>query len=167
MLFNLFRDGYKWLVKSIIASYLDLGDRVARDIETEKKAEEERRKEARRRIEERGKTEDNNESVGNGNATQDKFDPPGFVPVEQLRAKWDASHDASSDISETKHEEPTVTNSTISSDTVETLSAKKLVEKLELEPLSGPKKKGLLSKLNKFTNGGHEVRSIDSRLSGK
>ena len=133
----LFRDGYKWLVKSIIANYLDLGDRVARDIETERKAEEERRKEARRRIEERRKNEENNESVGNGSVNQDKFDPPGFVPVEQLRAKWDAS----SDISETKQEEPNVTNSTISSDTVETLSAKKLVEKLELEPLSGPKKK--------------------------
>ena len=73
----LISDWLQWLVKSIIANYLDLGARVSRDIETERRQEEERRQEARRRIEERRRREQ-----------EQVFSPPGFVPVDQLRAKW-------------------------------------------------------------------------------
>ena len=159
------REGYKWLVKSIIANYLDLGDRVARDIETERKAEEERRKETKRRIEERRKREEEAESeVNNGDVVsvkEESFQPPGFIPVDQLKAKW-AENEAKKRISE----EPTV-SSTITA-TIEPLNARLLSDKLELEPISGPKKRGLLSKLNKLTGAGNgEVRSLDSRISGE
>ena len=39
------RDGYKWLVKSVITNYLELGTRVAEDMVREAAEEEERRKE--------------------------------------------------------------------------------------------------------------------------
>ena len=161
------RVGYKWLVKSIIANYLDLGDRVARDIETEKKADEERRKEARRRIEERRKREEESENCNN-EEDDSACNPPGFVPVEQLRAKWSENEEEQSKAE--VHQNSSILNSlTPTPQPPEELSARKLTDKLELEPLSGPKKKGLLSKLNRFTGNGHmgsEVRSLDSRISG-
>ena len=80
----LISDWLQWLVKSIIANYLDLGARVSRDIETERRQEEERRQEARRRIEERRRREEEEEEGGQ----EQVFSPPGFVPVDQLRAKW-------------------------------------------------------------------------------
>ena len=84
----LISDWLQWLVKSIIANYLDLGARVSRDIETERRQEEERRQEARRRIEERRRREEE-EGEGEGGQEQEQvFSPPGFVPVDQLRAKW-------------------------------------------------------------------------------
>ena len=81
----LISDWLQWLVKSIIANYLDLGARVSRDIETERRQEEERRQEARRRIEERRRRE---EGEGESQEQEQVFSPPGFVPVDQLRAKW-------------------------------------------------------------------------------
>lgn len=168
------RDGYKWLVKSVIANYLDLGDRVQRDIAVEKKAEEERRKEARRRIEERRRREEEEAGVlGNGDLdhtvsgseqSEEAFNPPGFIPVDQLRSKWaadDAKKAANGDISH-PHDQG------VPGLDPEPLSARRLTERLELEPISGPpKKRGLLSKLNKMAGaGGSEVRSLDSRISG-
>ena len=51
---------------------------------------------------------------------------------------------------------------------LEPLNVRSLSEKLELEPVSGPKKKGLLSKLNRQAGQGcSEVRSLDSRISGE
>ena len=82
----LISDWLQWLVKSIIANYLDLGARVSRDIETERRQEEERRQEARRRIEERRRREEEEESQEQ--EQEQVFSPPGFVPVDQLRAKW-------------------------------------------------------------------------------
>ena len=112
----------------------------------------------------RRKREEEAESGVNGDAIsvkEDTFQPPGFIPVDQLKAKW-AEDEAKKRISE----EPTV-SSTISA-TVEPLNARLLSDKLELEPISGPKKRGLLSKLNKFTNSVNgEVRSLDSRISGE
>ena len=81
-------DWLQWLVKSIIANYLDLGARVSRDIETERRQEEERRQEARRRIEERRRREEEEEGEGESQEQEQVFSPPGFVPVDQLRAKW-------------------------------------------------------------------------------
>ena len=164
------RDGYKWLVKSVIANYLDLGDRVQRDIAVEKKAEEERRKEVRRRIEERRrKEEEEAEAQGNGDtdkeASDGTFNPPGFIPVDQLRTQWaedGAKKAGNGDISH--HQDPGVPGLA-----GEPLSARRLTERLELEPMAGPpKKRGLLSKLNKLAGAGAtEVRSLDSRISGE
>ena len=39
------REGYKWLVKSVITNYLELGTRVSEDMAREAAEEEERRKE--------------------------------------------------------------------------------------------------------------------------
>ena len=155
------REGYKWLVKSIIANYADLGDRVNRDIETEKKAEEERRKEVRRRIEERRKKEEEEmESNGHTDNHEEDNNPPGFIPVDQLKVKWANSESDKVDVSSHNQD---LHNATSAADD-EPLSARKLVNKLELEPIHGPKKRGLLSKLNKFANK-NDVRSLESGVS--
>ena len=153
------RDGYKWLVKSIITDYLDLGDRVQKAIATERKAEEERRKEMRRRIEERRRMEEEVEGVEYGDTktgSEESFNPPGFISLNLLLSKLAAddsridSHGVGSP------------DQTMSGLNIEPLSARKLTEKLELEPISGPpKKRGLLSKLNKLAGGRGEVRSLD------
>ena len=158
------RDGYKWLCKSIIANYLDLGERVARDIEEERQAEEERRRETRRRIEERRKREEEMESgASNGDAVKEVFQPPGFIPVDQLRAKW-AEDEAKKRDTQEDDVDNIATINTIA--TVEPLNARKLSEKLELEPIAGPKKRGLLSKLNKLAaNINGDVHSLSVETS--
>ena len=152
------RVGYKWLVKSVIANYLDLGERVARDIQTEKLAEKERREEIRKRIEERRLREEEAEGQTSTGGHGEEFEPPGFVPVETLRAKW----------AEEEKEEGDIHLVTSPVPSIQPLSASNLVNgklelELELEPVSGPKKKGLLSKLR--PGGGSEVKSLDSRIS--
>ena len=82
------RDGYKWLVKSVITNYLELGDRGATDMAREAKEEEERRKAVKARIEERRRRE---EEAGEGAEVQEAL--PGFVPVAELRAGWAAQKD--------------------------------------------------------------------------
>ena len=76
------KEGYKWLVKSVITSYLDLGERVAEDIARERKEEEERRAAVRLRLEERRRQEEQ------GQEASQQEELPGFVPVAQLRAGW-------------------------------------------------------------------------------
>ena len=166
------RVGYKWLVKSVIANYLDLGERVDRDITTEKLAEKERREEIKRRIEERRKKEEETDGGGggdgvtvpNGRPGSEMFDPPGFVPVETLRARWAAEDHKESSLDVNIGDSELVSASPALS--LEPLNVRSLSEKLELEPVSGPKKKGLLSKLNRQAGQGcSEVRSLDSRIS--
>ena len=155
------REGYKWLVKSVIANYLDLGERVSRDMEQEQKAEEERRKAVRKRIEERRKKEEE-ESQKNG-GPDDSCDPPGFVPVSALRAKWAGQDGDSSllvNVSEESQPPPCDTDHHPAQ-----LSARDLRARLDLEPVQGPKKRGLLSKFNRQQPS--EVRSLDSRISGE
>ena len=82
------RDGYKWLVKSVITNYLELGDRVATDMAREAKEEGERRKAVKARIEERRRRE---EEAGEGAVVLEAL--PGFVPVAELRAGWAAQKD--------------------------------------------------------------------------
>ena len=183
------RVGYKWLVKSVIANYLDLGERVARDIHAEKLAEKARREEIKRRIEERRKKEEETDggdgggggggggvSVPNGGPGSELFDPPGFVPVETLRARW-AAEDHTESSPEVNSGDSEQVSGQVSSQvsaspalSLEPLNVRSLGGRLELElePISGPKKKGLLSKLNKLNGGQNcsEVRSLDSRISG-
>ena len=165
------REGYKWLVKSVIANYLDLGERVARDMAKEQKAEEERRKAVRKRIEERRKKEEDEQNNGVGGAHQESFDPPGFVPVETLRAKWAGQENDSSmivNVSGDSELSPSTTVAappSITSPAPGQLSARDLRDRLELEPVHGPKKRGLLSKFNRGQPS--EVRSLDSRISGE
>ena len=170
------RVGYKWLVKSVIANYLDLGERVARDIQTEKLAEKERREEIKRRIEERRKREEETDAGDGGggggvsvpNGGSEMFDPPGFVPVEALRARWAAEDQKESSLDVNIGDSELVSASPALS--LEPLNVRSLSGRLELElePVSGPKKKGLLSKLNRQAGQGcSEVRSLDSRISGE
>ena len=163
------RVGYKWLVKSVIANYLDLGERVARDIQTEKLAEKERREEIKRRIEERRKREEETDGGGGDGVTvpngSEMFDPPGFVPVETLRARWAAEDHKESSLDVNIGDTELVSASPALS--LEPLNVRSLSEKLELEPVSGPKKKGLLSKLPRPGPVSSEVRSLDSRISAE
>ena len=80
------REGYKWLLKSVITSYLELGQRVEEDLARERKGEEERRKAVRQRLEEKRRRE---EETGEGVAVVGETgQPPGFVPVADLREGW-------------------------------------------------------------------------------
>ena len=161
------REGYKWLVKSVIANYLDLGERVSRDMAKEQKAEEERRKAVRKRIEERRKKEEEELQKNGGVAEQqESFDPPGFVPVETLRAKWAGQDkDSSMVVNVSGDSELSPSPAPAPAPTSAQLSAKDLRDRLELEPVHGPKKRGLLSKFNRSQPS--EVRSLDSRISGE
>lgn len=82
------REGYKWLVKSVITNYLELGTRVSEDMAREAAEEVERRKEVRQRIEERRRREE--EAEGSLAEATGQETLPGFVPVAQLRAGWAA-----------------------------------------------------------------------------
>ena len=55
------REGFKWLVKTVIASLPELGPRVAADVERERLAEETRRAELRKRLEQKRKEENSGE----------------------------------------------------------------------------------------------------------
>lgn len=72
------KEGFKWLVKSIIANLSVLGPRIDKDVEEEQKRENERREEVRKRLEEQKSNngEDNNDDDNDANG-----EPPGFVPI--------------------------------------------------------------------------------------
>ena len=77
------KDGFKWLVKSIIANMTELGPRIDRDVEEEQKKEAERREEVRKRIEEQ-KAQDGNEADSVVDSANEE--PPGFVPIDEVVA---------------------------------------------------------------------------------
>lgn len=77
------KDGFKWLVKSIIANMTELGPRIDRDVEEEQKKEAERREEVRKRIEEQ-KAQDGNEADSVADSANEE--PPGFVPIDEVVA---------------------------------------------------------------------------------
>lgn len=69
------KEGFKWLVKSIIANLSVLGPRIDSDVEEEQKRENERREEVRKRLEEqKSNKEEEEDDATNG-------EPPGFVPI--------------------------------------------------------------------------------------
>ncbi len=111
------KDGFKWLVKSIIANFAELAPRVDRDVEVERKIEAERRAEIRKRIEERkanGEDSDNNEGQTDLNQGDENGEPPGFVPISELTSKLAASEDvANGEATEVKAEEATNNENTI------------------------------------------------------
>ena len=76
------RDGYKWLVKSIIANLPELGPRVELDVEEERLKEDIRRAEVRKRIEERKRRQ--NDEIEE--EEEDIQDIPGFVPIEKYNS---------------------------------------------------------------------------------
>ena len=86
--------GYKWLVKTIIASYSELGSRVAADIELERVLDVKRKKEARARVAEiRRKREEEDEAIKDtkeegGSNDKDKDKPNGFIPLSELKNNW-------------------------------------------------------------------------------
>merc|ERR1712083_640822 len=80
------KEGFKWLVKSVIANMSELGPRIDKDVEAEQKLENERREEVRKRQEERkSKDEDNQESLDDNDGIDDEH-PPGFVPIDEAIA---------------------------------------------------------------------------------
>ena len=82
---NGIKDGFKWLVKSVIANIAELGPRIDKDVEEEERKEAIRKEELRKRLEEREEAEDG-EAVED-DATED-LQPPGFVPIsEAIKAK--------------------------------------------------------------------------------
>ena len=76
------REGYKWLVKSIIANLPELGPRVELDVEEERLREDIRRAEVRKRIEERRRRQ--NDEIEE--EEEDIQDIPGFVPIEKYNS---------------------------------------------------------------------------------
>ena len=76
------REGYKWLVKSIIANLPELGPRVELDVEEERLKEDIRRAEVRKRIEERRRRQ--NDEIEE--EEEDVQDIPGFVPIEKYNS---------------------------------------------------------------------------------
>ena len=86
---NGIKDGFKWLVKSVIANIADLGPRIVKDVEEEEKKEAIRKEELRKRLEEEKMLQ--NESIGGGEGDEidgEEMQPPGFVPIsEAIKAK--------------------------------------------------------------------------------
>lgn len=80
------RVGFKWIVKSIIANYSELGSRVEADVEAERVLEAKRKAEARARIAEiRRKREEEEENK----VEEDPGDGgKGFVPLSELKNSW-------------------------------------------------------------------------------
>ena len=74
------REGFKWLVKSIIAHLPELGPRVELDVEEERLKEEIRRAEVRKRMEEKRRRQ--NDEI----QEEEEEGIPGFVPIEQYNA---------------------------------------------------------------------------------
>jgi len=70
------REGFKWLVKSIIAHLPELGPRVELDVEEERLKEDLRRAEVRKRMEEKRRRE-------NDGIEEEEEELPGFVPIEK------------------------------------------------------------------------------------
>ena len=83
---NGLKEGFKWLVKSVIANIAELGPRIDRDVEEEEKKEAIRKEEMRKRLEE-SREADEAESV-EGPENAEEMQPPGFVPIsEAIKAK--------------------------------------------------------------------------------
>ena len=73
------REGFKWLVKSIIAHLPELGPRVELDVEEERLKEEIRRTEVRKRMEEKRRRQEDE-------IQEEEEDIPGFVPIDQYNS---------------------------------------------------------------------------------
>jgi len=174
------KEGYKWLVKSVIANYLELEARVKKDTDASRQQEELRRAEARKRIEERSRLEQEEtansiHNVGDGDA---EVEPPGFVPMDELRQRWTNQPDKVSmrvnvsadslDTSSVQNESERVQNKLNGLHELTQLRVSDLPHngfsngKLELEPIHRPKKKSLLSKINKSNT---EISTIDNQVS--
>ena len=79
------KEGFKWIVKSVIANMSELGPRIDRDIEVEQKLETERREAVRQRLEEQ-KSKDPNDKEESIDDTLENEQPPGFVPIGEAIA---------------------------------------------------------------------------------
>ena len=74
------REGFKWLVKSIIAHLPELGPRVELDVEEERLKEEIRRADVRKRMEEKRRRQ--NDEI----EEEEEEELPGFVPIEKYNS---------------------------------------------------------------------------------
>ena len=81
------KEGFKWIVKTVIANISELGPRIDKDVEEEQRIEAERREEVRKRIEER-KLQEGGDADGTGSQADnlDEEEPPGFVPIDEAVA---------------------------------------------------------------------------------
>lgn len=77
------KEGFKWLIKSILNQMPDIFHRVARDVEADRLEEERRKAEFLKRMEERRK----NEGQEAGSTSEGNGSLPGFVPIEECVAK--------------------------------------------------------------------------------
>ncbi|XP_059088480.1 ADP-ribosylation factor-like protein 13B [Tigriopus californicus] len=145
------RVGFKWLVKSVIANYGDLAPRVEADIDLETRIQEKRRKELQKRMEERSK------EIEESHEDQHVSNKVGFVPLNELKNEWNEEspprNSPKLDESHTEKVPSQVRHSTAmcqSTDVVDLPNCLPSSEKLELEPISEPKKRtSLLKKLNR------------------
>ena len=79
------KEGFKWIVKSVIANMSELGPRIDRDIEVEQKLETERREAVRQRLEEQKSKDPNDQEESIDDALENE-QPPGFVPIDEAIA---------------------------------------------------------------------------------
>lgn len=85
---NGIKDGFKWLVKSVIANLADLGPRIVKDVEEEEKKEAIRKEELRKRLEEEKMLQNESEVDGKEGDDGEEMQPPGFVPIsEAIKSK--------------------------------------------------------------------------------
>ena len=80
---NGIKDGFKWLVKSVIANLADLGPRIVKDVEEEEKKEAIRKEELRKRLEEEKMLQNESEVDGKEGDDGEEMQPPGFVPISE------------------------------------------------------------------------------------
>ena len=80
------KEGFKWIVKTVIANISELGPRIDKDVEEEQRIEAERREEVRKRIEERKLQEGDADGTGSQADNLDEEEPPGFVPIDEAVA---------------------------------------------------------------------------------
>ena len=83
------KEGFKWIVKTVIANISELGPRIDKDVEEEQRIEAERREEVRKRIEERKLQEDGgsgNSKTGSRDNLDEEEPPIGFVPIDEAVA---------------------------------------------------------------------------------
>ncbi|XP_023338456.1 uncharacterized protein LOC111709091 [Eurytemora carolleeae] len=192
------KEGYKWLVKSVISKFVDIEGRVVKDSEKENKKEEVRRENARRRIEEKRRLQEQEEE-GEGEEASNSEDicPPGFVPLDDLRKRWSTQDNPVSAASNLFSNGGKAVSNQFSNGNISTsnlfsnggmtekvrngnsspngthFSQLRLSDlpingsngKLELEPIHRPKKRSLLSKLQKTNTEIKSIKSIDSQIS--
>ena len=97
------KDGFKWLVKSVIANISELGPRIEKDVEEAEKIEAERKAEVRKRLAAADDPEHEN-NVDENEEEEIEQQPPGFVPISEAIASAEEVTEVKAIIAEEEEE---------------------------------------------------------------